>query len=297
LDLLAHWGFDEGTGSTASDPSGNGNNGIVSNAVWIAGIDGQALDFTGVDTQVTVADSGGLDPTDTLTIALWIAPNSWDAVPRLLQKGSGPNQYRLLARDGNLRFSLVGINLDMPAPDPGSWYHVAATYDGSLMKFYLDGQLAAQREVSVSMEPNTEPLCIGSKPGSTNEAHYFDGAIDDVRIYGRALTAAEIRNLANAFRVVTVLSPNGGTSIPGGSTYSVVWGAPTNAVSFRLNYSVDGGSNWSLIANNVTSESYAWHVPSPAATVTRGLIQVIGYDSSGGTVGTDNSDNYFTVRP
>jgi hypothetical protein len=164
------------------------------------------------------------------------------------------------------------------------------------MKLYLDGQLVAQRVVRVALVAGTEPLCIGNRPGSTSKFQYFDGAIDDVRIYGRALTADEIRNLANAFDAVTVLFPNGGQTIKAGLTYSVVWGAPTNAVSFRLNYSVDGGSSWSAIANKVTSDSFTWRVPVPAATITRGLIQVIGYDASGANVGTDTSDSYFTIQ-
>jgi hypothetical protein len=194
--LLGHWNFDEGSGTVGLDLSGNQNGGSVSNATWITGISGRGLDFNGTDARVLVADSALLNPTDAITVALWIAPNSWAGVPRLLQKGPGPDQYRLFVRDGNLRFSLAGVNLDAPAPLPGFWYHVAGTYDGSMMKLFIDGQLVAQQTASVSMGTATGPLCIGAKSPSSGAFQFFDGAIDDVRIYGRALTATEIQNLA-----------------------------------------------------------------------------------------------------
>lgn len=195
--LLGHWNLDESSGTIASDLSVNHNLGAVSNVTRTTGISGRALDFNGVDAQVLLPDTAALNPTNAITVALWIAPNSWAGVPRLLQKGPGPDQYRLFARDGNLRFSLAGVNLDTPAPEPGFWYHVAGTFDGSVMKLFIDGQLVAQRTASVSMDTDTGPLCIGGKSLAGGAFQFFDGAIDDVRIYGRALTAGEIQNLAS----------------------------------------------------------------------------------------------------
>jgi hypothetical protein len=190
--------------------SGNENTGDIIQASWTNGISGRALSFNGTTAQVTVPDSDTLNPTDAITVALWIAPNSWgdpnsNARPRLLQKGLNDDQYRLFFREDPdnadariLRFSLNAFNLDADLdtwlPSQDSWYHIAGTYDGTVMQLFVNGWLAAQQEASLLMT-NTYPgpLFIGSKPDS----NFFDGDIDDVRIYGRALTAEEIQNLAS----------------------------------------------------------------------------------------------------
>ena len=99
--------------------------------------------------------------------------------------------------DNSLKFELFGVTngavaTDLPAP--GSWHHVAGTYDGSVLAIYVDGQLAAQQSASGPIAITTDPLNIASKP-SGNTFTRFNGNLDDVRIYGRALTKSEIARL------------------------------------------------------------------------------------------------------
>jgi hypothetical protein len=83
-------------------------------------------------------------------------------------------------------------------PTTRSWHHLAATYDGSsVMNFYIDGQLSTQQLASGAMPVVTDPLAIGNKPAGTSLLDFFTGDIDDVRIYGSALSPSQISALYN----------------------------------------------------------------------------------------------------
>ena len=195
-NLLAYWTFDEGSGTTAYDTSGNNNTGTVANAVWIDGMVGPALLFDGGEF-VTVPNSASLNPVVGITVSAWIyPPDSWSQTPRILQKGLSDNQYRLFC-DTSLKFDLFGVTNGTVAtslPAPGSWHHIAGTYDGSVLAIYVDGQLAAQQSASGPIAITTDPLNIASKPSGTIFTR-FNGNIDDVRIYGSALPADQIAQL------------------------------------------------------------------------------------------------------
>jgi YD repeat-containing protein len=95
---------------------------------------------------------------------------------------------------------------------------------------------------------------------------------------------------------ITVLSPNGGEIIPSGSTYTIRWSAPSSAVKFDLQYSINNGTAWTTIATNVTGTSYNWSVTKPAANKINCFVKVIGYNSSGVMVGEDKSNAIFTIE-
>ena len=95
---------------------------------------------------------------------------------------------------------------------------------------------------------------------------------------------------------ITVLAPNGGEIIPSGSTYTIRWEAPSSAVKFDLQYSIDNGTTWATIATNVTETSYNWSVPTPTANKKQCFVKVTGYNSSGTKVGEDISDLKFTIE-
>jgi len=95
---------------------------------------------------------------------------------------------------------------------------------------------------------------------------------------------------------VILFTPNGGEVIPSGTNYTIQWGAPSEAASFKLKYSMNNGKAWKLIYSGITSTSYSWPVPTPPKNETRCLVKVIGYDASGKKVGADNSDSAFTIE-
>jgi hypothetical protein len=102
--------------------------------------------------------------------------------------------------------------------------------------------------------------------------------------------------------VVTMLSPNGAEVIPSGSTYTIQWGTPAEAVKFDLEYSLDNGVNWKPvkglagIADDVLGTSFDWAVPKPWGNQKKCLVKVKGYNASGNKVGADKSDTTFTIE-
>jgi len=205
--LLGYWTFDEGAGATANDSSGNMNTGAILNLLanpvtWVGGVFDGALHFDG-QTEVVVSNSPSLNPFSGITIFAWVNANSWGSsghAPRILEKGNSDNQYALLsATTGQLEFLLPGVSngvLLANAPSPGSWHQVAGTFNGSSMILYIDGQIAALQPASGELAITPDLLAIGSAP-SVNVSSMFSGALDDVRVYGRALSSSEITQLYN----------------------------------------------------------------------------------------------------
>ena len=198
-NLLAYWTFDEGTGSTAYDSSGNTNTGaVVGTAGWTSGIINGALMFDGSSTQVTVSNAASLNPVNGITLAAWINSPDWFNSPRLIEKGASFNQYGLcITNTGQLQFYLSGVANGSVVATPPSinvWHHIAGTYDGSLISLYIDGQLVAQQPASGPVAITTDGLAIGNRPGG-GPAYRTDGILDDVRIYGSGLSANQIAQI------------------------------------------------------------------------------------------------------
>jgi len=95
---------------------------------------------------------------------------------------------------------------------------------------------------------------------------------------------------------VTLLSPNGGETIPSGSTYPIHWEAPLGAEKFDLLYSLDNGLTWTQIANKISGTGYFWTVPKPWGNKKKCLIKVIGYNGSNVKLGADKSDTPFSIE-
>jgi hypothetical protein len=96
--------------------------------------------------------------------------------------------------------------------------------------------------------------------------------------------------------IFSLLSPNGGEVVPSGSTYTMRWNAPPEAVKFTLRYSINNGATWKLMAKNITGTSYNWNVPILSNNKRECLVKVIGFNSSGTKVGEDTSDATFTIE-
>jgi hypothetical protein len=200
--LVAAYGFNEGTGITAGDSSGNGLTGTLSGPTWIAaGRFGGALSFDGVNDLVTVPDANALDLTTAMTIEAWVYPTAI----------SGWRSIVLKERPAQLVYSLYG-NTDTNRPSVeifttatrdvrgtaqlalNTWTHLAATYDGATLRLYRNGVQVASRAATGAIAVSANPLRIG---GNTIWGEYFAGRIDDVRIYNRVRTAADIQTDMN----------------------------------------------------------------------------------------------------
>ncbi len=203
IGLVGYWKLDETGGTIASDSSGYGFNGTLLNGpVWTSGPVGGALSFDGLNDSVNVPDTQTLRLGTTMTIAFWVRK---DANPTyysmLVGKGSGNyRNYKVwLYTAGTILFQFqrtdgVGLNLhSTTALQPGSWYHVACTYNGSTAAIYINGVLNASTSFSGTPITSNDPLTFGYS--GWNE--FFKGALDDVRIYNRTLRADEIASLAS----------------------------------------------------------------------------------------------------
>jgi hypothetical protein len=197
-DLVAAYNFDEGSGTTVVDRSGHGNNGTISGATWAAGRSGGALRFDGINDLVTIADAASLDLTSGMTLMAWVNPTAasgWRTV--LLKETTGELAYGLYAsepagrpsswvRSGNTSHTAAGT-----APVPtNTWTHLAATFDGAMLRIYVNGTPIGTSTVGTSVTTTALPLRIG---GNLVWAEWFAGLIDDVRVYNRPLSGSEIQ--------------------------------------------------------------------------------------------------------
>jgi len=196
--LVGWWTFDEGEGTIAYDATGKGNDGTLTNdPEWTIGHLAGAVAFPStVNAFVVVEDSPELNPTEAISIAAWINPE-WTGNNRIMQKGSSDNQYRLLRESGdNFVFHLAGLGNGrlegFPTPPNGEWTHVAGTYDGSSMKVYYKGEVAGEQETSGQISTSADSLFIGTKHATAPVGDGFSGAMDDVRLYDRAVAQEEI---------------------------------------------------------------------------------------------------------
>jgi hypothetical protein len=196
--LVAHWKFDEGRGAVARDSSGHGNHGAVHGGAWVSGRLDLALRFDG-KTYVVVPDSPSLNPRSAISIAAWVKVDTWKAGnERILQKGMEDDQYRFLD-EGPFKFHIApgkDRTLVTRLPSTGEWHHVAATYDGSAMRICVDGEPAAELAATGLIPVTSGPVYIGCKHPEGSPGDYMRGLMDDIRVYDRALTPAEVRLLA-----------------------------------------------------------------------------------------------------
>jgi hypothetical protein len=226
--LVAAYSFNEGSGTAVTDASGNGNTGAISGATWTtSGRFGGALSFNGTNAWVTVNDAPSLDLTTAFTMEAWVNPRmplGWQVVA--LKEQSNDLVYAMYANTpadnpssvasiGGIAFAAVPAQGDLEVP-ANVWTHLTTTYDGSTLRLYSNGVEVGNLAVSGQMPVSPGPLRIG---GDSIWGEYFDGLIDEVRIYNRALTPAEIQ--ADMYSPVTPPSFSSLALTPGNSTMPV----------------------------------------------------------------------------
>jgi glucose/arabinose dehydrogenase len=262
--LVAAFSFDEGTGTSVADASGNGNTGTITNATWTTtGKYGKALTFNGTSSRVNVSDATTLHLSTAMTLEAWVNPttvsNAWRDV---IYKGS---DYFLEATStggsapaGGGIFGNGSATMTVKAPTAltrSTWSHIALTYNGATLRFFVNGTQVATQARTGAIRTSTNPLQIGS---DSIFGQYFSGLIDEVRVYNRALTAAEIQSDMN--------TPLGGgtdnqpPTAPGTLTATAInsgrvdlsWGAATDNVGvtgYRIERCIGAGcTNFAEIA-------------------------------------------------
>ena len=200
--LVASYSFNEGTGTSVSDSSGNGHTGTIQNAAWTpSGKYGAALMFNGLNALVTISDAASLHLTTAMTLEAWVNPSTVNSAWRdVIYKGNdnyyleGTSTTRSAPAIGGT-FGSANTNVfGTAALSVNTWAHLAATYDGATLRLYVNGTQVASKARTGNLATSANPLQIG---GDSLNGQNFNGIIDEVRIYNVALTQAQIQSDMN----------------------------------------------------------------------------------------------------
>ncbi len=302
--LVAAYGFNEGTGTTTADLGGTGNNGTLTNTTWSTlGKVGNALTFNGTSARVNVADSNSLDLTTGMALEAWVFPTSLSGTRTVVAKErTGGFAYGLFASNGASRPSAairVGTTtISVAGPSSlqlNAWSHLAATYNGAALVLYVNGTQVASQAAAGSMTTTTLPLRIGGITTVTGQ--YFAGRIDEVRVYNQAVNAAQVQ--ADMVTPVDLVPPTitarspaaGATGVSNSTTVTATFSEAIAAATIS-------GTTFQLRdpSNNVVPAAVTFNATNRIATLAPGALlgNGITYTASvaGGAGGvTDVSGN------
>ena len=259
--------FDESSGATAADASGSGRNAtLVNSPAWVAGTIGNAVSLNGT-TQYATLPAGIVSTAADFTMAGWVKLNTVSGWMRIFDFGTGTTNYLFLTpmagAGGPVRFAITtgSGEQQISGSSPlaiGAWTHVAVTLSGPTGILYVNG-VEVGRNSAMTLTPASLGSTTQNYLGKSQFSDpYLDGALDDVRLYRRALPAAEIATLIAGNYAATVAAgpapaaTNALAASLGGSAVNEFTGAPTAA--------------WSKVSGPGTATF--GNTASPATTVT-----------------------------
>jgi len=274
--LVGHWKFDEGSGIIALDSSGNVNNGaLVNGPVWTPGKIGQALEFDGVNAYVNVPDTSILEFPEgqSGTISFWFNLAAYPSADgNLIDKfdstaGQGGYLYRMFDSDadttrddfrafvhgtGNIAGGGSGINQTNIALN--RWYHIVSILNTitNATQLYIDGVSIGSATGLTGGVTNAQTFSIGGNQTANN----VNAIIDDVRVYNRALSAADITELSDsASPARSSGSPSG--VLPSGTTQATL--SLTTDENATCKYSTTAGTPYSSMPNTLSATGGVSH--------------------------------------
>ena len=207
--LVGYWPFN----GNANDESGNGNNGVVNGATLISNRFGNANSayyFDGVSNFISVEDHPSIQLTTSLTLSAWMREDTLKLEQPLLGKGRSFNQtgyalfHRALGQGVSSGMSLVNntiyneVFVDQSMLSIGEWHNLVGTYNGNTGKLYLDGVLINSLDNTMNLIYNEETKIYFGHEVQYGHIRFFEGSLDDIGIWNRALSDQEITNLYNS---------------------------------------------------------------------------------------------------
>jgi len=281
--LVGYWNLDQGSGSIANDSSGYNNHGTIYGASWTSGKVNGGLNFDGFNDYVNCGNNATLDPTKEATIAAWVnfkkLPSTAGHIMAVAGRSYNGADLDMQAEPDNKFKFYIGsgapnVAISNTVAQADKWYHVVGTYQAnSNIKIYVNGTLDGTTSIGIARVHNPGTFCFGAS--SYWGGRFFNGTIDEVKIYNRALSAEEVKaeyeGTAKRFfsqkRSVTL---EAGASVP-----------------FTFTWNTSG-----FVKGNYTISAYATPVPSETDTTdntyTDGLITVV-------TPGDVNADRMVDV--
>ena len=325
--LVGYWKFDEGAGLTTADSSGNGNTGTLSGATlpaWVTSkppvtfVDPFSLAFDGNTSYVTTGggSTSALNFNTQVTVAAWVNPSQIPPFTYgIATKNRNPTGtgwgLRMEQGDPNFAVNNPSVNCTVRAINnpfvPNVWTHVAATYDSStsLVQIYVNGVNVPVDNPSNcfgTLVVSSEPLNIGQEFPGRN----FPGNIDEVRVYNRVLTAAEIAQLAanvSTLSVTATASSNTATlngvqptisaNVTGGvPPYAYAWSNGATTASFQAPTSVAGITQYVV---TVTDANGNQAQASTSITVQPGAVLTVTANNASRLFGAANPAFTYTI--
>ena len=211
--MVSYWKFEETSGPTAYDSVANNDGALIGGGTWATGLVGGALRFDGINDFVEVPDDPSLRGMAELTVEAWIYPETVDplwqgiVVKRDNYTGVGDVSYEFFVRRGWDRLpphpassvyndssaygSVLCYDTHLVA---NQWYHFASVYSGATVTLYINGVSCGETPFAGGTVNNSpHRFLIGAFAYGSNEGYHFKGLIDEVAIYGRILTLAEVQ--------------------------------------------------------------------------------------------------------
>lgn len=268
--LITAYSFNEGSGVQTADITGNNHLATLTNTAWTTGKYGNAVLLNGTTSFISAADASNLDFTTGLTLEAWVYPATITGYQAVIVKQF---VYWLYACDGNGKvqggMKIGGVNRIVTSSSslPANvWSHLALTYDGSVLRLYVNGAQTNNLTATGLIDTSTGSLFLGAQSGDD----FFNGRLDDVRVYNNTLTQAAIQSDMN--------TPLG--SLPD-TTAPVVSGVASSSItssSARINWTTNEPSDTQVEYG--TTISYGNTTTLNPSLVTAHQVDLVGLVSS-----------------
>jgi hypothetical protein len=258
------WKFDETNGATAVDSLGGRNGTLLNGPLWVAGKLGNAVSLNGIDDYV-MFPAGLVSPLNDFSVSAWVYLKSVTAWTRVFDFGTGTNVYMELTPQngdsGVVRYAITINGYDgeqqingTAALPTGVWTHVAVTLCGTTGTLYVNGA-AVGANYNMTLEPSSLGSTTQNNVGKSQfpSDPYLNGLADDLRIYARALSPAEVFALANP--TTAPAAPAGLSAKLGSSQVGLNWNASSGATSYLVKLATVSGGPYAVV-DNVTTTNY-----------------------------------------
>jgi hypothetical protein len=290
--LVGWWPFN----GNANDESGNGNNGTVNGATLTIdrnGVANQAYSFDGYNDFISINDNQTLNVSN-VTVSAWYnavdygsaqqgfqghivskrESSGWGTSFQLALENSTPNHTiwatYTIAGNGWAYYSSNSVLTSQ------NWIHVTYTHDNTSAKIFINGILVNTTLISGGLQTNNLPLWFGARPNAGENSAFFNGKLDDIGIWNRALTECEIQNLYTSTNPSNTTTATAcGSYAWNGTTYtsSGVYTDTSNCVTESLNLTINPNTSSSI--SQTALDSYTWPVNNQTYTTTGAYTAVI----------------------